>query len=141
MNKTFKGKLAMGETLKIRLSTSQGLTGYQIRKFQIITTDTTDTSYSLVAQIFANDPGSVTATMDFDNPQLLAIAYSDSENSFYNKGEIIFDDKKINQDMYITMADSSGGTTPANYYIELEKVTLDKHEATVATLKDMRGRE
>jgi hypothetical protein len=28
-----------------------------------------------------------------------------------------------------------------NYYIELEKVKLDLNEATVATLKDMRGRE
>jgi hypothetical protein len=28
-----------------------------------------------------------------------------------------------------------------NYYLELEQVKLDLNEATVATLKDMRGRE
>ena len=41
---------------------------------------------------------------------------------------------------YITLQDTqnAGGS---NYYIELEQIKLDLNEATVATLKDMRGRE
>ena len=53
---------------------------------------------------------------------------------------IIFDNTTINQDMFITHFDASVGK-PVNYYIELEQVKLDLNEATVATLKDMRGRE
>jgi hypothetical protein len=35
----------------------------------------------------------------------------------------------------------SGGGVACNYYLELEEIKLSEHEAAVATLKDMRGRE
>ena len=44
----------------------------------------------------------------------------------------------FNQDIYITCYSTDN---KINYYIELEQVPLSKDEATVATLKDMRGRE
>ena len=49
----------------------------------------------------------------------------------------IFDNTIVNQDIYITHSDIVG-TTPCNYYLELEQVKLDLNENTVATLKDIR---
>jgi hypothetical protein len=33
------------------------------------------------------------------------------------------------------------GSEDCNYYLELEQIKLDLNQSTVATLKDMRGRE
>ena len=65
-------------------------------------------------------------------------APNNAERAFANP--IIFDDKIINQDIYVTHMDI-GGSENNNYYIELEQLSLNLSEATVATLKDMRGRE
>ena len=53
MNKTFKGKLADGEELRIRLTTNDGLTGYKIVKFQLFPTNynVTDEYNSSVWQV------------------------------------------------------------------------------------------
>jgi len=51
---------------------------------------------------------------------------------------IIFDNVTFNQDIFITAIDI-GAAAECNYYLELEQFTLDLSEATVATLKDMRG--
>ena len=53
---------------------------------------------------------------------------------------VIFDNEIFNQDIYVTNYDAATGES-MNYYIELEVLNLDLAEATVATLKDMRGRE
>ena len=52
----------------------------------------------------------------------------------------MFDHVKVNQDIYISHHNADG-TSSCNYYIELEQMKLNLDEATVATLKDMRGRE
>ena len=41
--------------------------------------------------------------------------------------------------MFFTHQNTHADAGPVNYYIELEQVKLDLSEATVATLKDMRG--
>ena len=46
--------------------------------------------------------------------------------------------KSFNQDIYVTMKDSSTGES-CNYYIELEQMKLNLDEQTVATLKDIRN--
>ncbi len=53
---------------------------------------------------------------------------------------VVVDNKIINQDIFITLRCHNAAAS-LNYYIELEQVKLDLNEATVATLKDMRGRE
>jgi len=84
----------------------------------------------------------VTTTVNFDNPLLLAVAYSSGDSASVTAVQetVIFDNVKFNQDIYITHVEQSGSQA-CNYYIELEQVKLDLNEATVATLKDMRGRE
>ena len=72
----------------------------------------------------------------------MAAAYYKDDDQNYNPGfiNIIIDSAKFNQDIYITHADVAS-SNKVNYYLELEQVKLDLNEATVATLKDMRGRE
>ena len=95
--------------------------------------------------MFAEKVGTVPttlATVDFRNPLLLAANVYISGNAsaeVYNQ-QLIFDSVKVNQDIYVTHTENDG-TSAINYYVELEQVPLDLNEATVATLKDMRGRE
>jgi len=136
---SYKGKIDIGMQERIRLKTIRGKVGYKINKFQVMITDTTDTSYQIVAQVFKTDQsGSISAVMDFTNSDLLAVAHADAENNFNNGTVIIFDNEKFNQDIYITMNDSDGGTTPVNYYLELETMELNDLETTQLTLKNLR---
>jgi hypothetical protein len=143
MNKTFKGKAANNTITRIRLSTNDGLTGYKIKKLQTIDTAPGANSCELVTQVFSIKPATASTTINFDDPTLLAIAYYSEHDSSAYPGfvQIVIDEKIINQDIFITCRDVAGGTKDTNYYLELEQVKLSKDEATVATLKDMRGRE
>ena len=141
MIKSFRNKLEAGDQDTIRLSTNQGLVGYRIVKLQLISDDPGGIDVEGVVKVFQHKQTSITNTIDFTDPTLLAAAFyeNDNHNSYYGGETIIFDQTKINQDIYVTYQGYAG--TTMNYYIELEKVKLDTHEATVATLKDMRGRE
>ena len=143
MIKTFRGRLASSDIDRIRLSTNNGLTGYRIVKFQIFPPTPGGASYENVVQVLTEKPSSANATVNFDNPLLLAAAYleGNGSNQYPDNLQVVFDHVKINQDIYISNYDVDGDTEAINYYLELEQVKLDLNEATVATLKDMRGRE
>ena len=142
MIKSFRGLLQHEEQETIRLGTNQGLVGYTIVKFQLISNDPKGVSAESVCKIFTREQDSSTALIDFDDGSLLGVSYfSNSDNPAYVAGlTTIFDNIKFNQDIYVTMY-SALNTEPCNYYIELEQVQLDVSEAAVATLKDMRGSE
>ena len=147
MIKTFKGKIAEDGLLQIRLSTNDGLTGYVLRKFQLMPTAPGVNNVEHVAKIFTtenNETGATRtpdATVNLDDPTLIGVAYyqdnGSSGVSFMT--DVIIDNVTVNQDIYVTHVDAAGGTTGCNFYIELEKVKLSKDEAAVATLKDMRA--
>ena len=143
--KSFRGQLADGGQERIRLSTNDGKTGYLVRKFQTMSVSPGIEQHESITQLFAEKVGTVptgSATVDFRNPLLLAANVYISGNAsaeVYNQ-QVIFDSVKVNQDIYVTHTENDG-TSAINYYIELEQVKLDLNEATVATLKDMRGRE
>ena len=143
--KSFKGRLADGGQERIRLSTNDGKTGYLVRKFQTMSVSPGVEQHESITQLFAEKVGTVPttlATVDFRNPLLLAANVYISGNAsaeVYNQ-QVIFDSVKVNQDIYVTHTENDG-TSAINYYVELEQVPLDLNEATVATLKDMRGRE
>jgi len=141
MIKTFRGNLASSGTQRIRLSTNNGLTGYRIVKFQVFPSTPGSTSYENVVQVYTEKPDEVTGTVTFDNPLLIASAYieGNNANNATDQFQVVFDHVKFNQDIYITNFDVDGDTEPINYYIELEQMDLNLNEATVATLKDMRG--
>jgi len=139
--KTFRGQLPIGLQAQLRLSTNDGLTGYRINKFQVVSSDTSQDTYAIVAKIFLTDQtGNISPTIDFNDTDLLGCAYQDSENDFWNNGIIIFDQETFNQDIFISITDAEGGTTPVNYYIELEQMKLDLNHSTYITIKNIRSR-
>ena len=140
MIKSFRGRLDDGTQQTIRLGTNKGLIGYSIRKFQIIGKDPINTDQEAVIQVYSINPDATPANeINFDDPTLLAVAYYENSDSpsYLGGSVVIFDSVKFNQDIYIT--NQSNTNVPINYYLELEQVKLDLNEATVATLKDMRG--
>jgi hypothetical protein len=148
--KTFKGKISSyvaasaTETgkMRIRLSTNDGKTGYKIKKFQAIGTDVTGRNQESVLKLFSVDPGTPSGAIDLDSPTLLAVCFYEqsSSSSYFGDQVIIVDSKKINQDIWLTH-DEASDDHDVNFYIELETFRLNENEATVATLKDMRGSE
>ena len=142
MIKTFRGLLADGATTKIRLSTNNGLTGYEIKKLQIIHDEPGEQHAEHTVKVFTVKPSAANNTINFDDPTLIAVAYlaENADNAYPVSQVIIMDHVKVNQDLYVTHEDTVGSRA-CNFYVELEQIKLDRNEATVATLKDMRGRE
>ena len=143
MNKSFRQLLSMSTTNTIRLSTNDGLTGYQVHKLQLIPELPGGIAGEFVCTVHSVKPANQPTTVNFDDPTLLAVAFHRSTTATNSDDTtiIIFDNKIINQDIYVCMRDAAGGINKCNYYLELEQIKLDINEATVATLKDMRGRE
>ena len=145
MIKSFRGKLVDGASQTIRLATIRGKTGYVIRKFQVIGNLTGTKTYESTVKIFQYPQETVDGVIDFTNAELLAVNYYLNNPATDNLSEqqIVFDNVKFNQDVFITHNDDHNSPTTAdtwaNYYIELEQVQLSDDEAAVATLKDMRG--
>ena len=149
MIKSFRGILAdynaavegSGQAT-IRLSTHNGLTGYRIKKFQLFGNNPGAVTQESVVKIFSVDVSNTvpTSNVNFDDPTLLAVSYLslNTSNIYPAYDSVVFDNVAINQDIYIQHKDNSTGE-PVNYYIEMEQIKLDLSEATVATLKDMRG--
>ena len=143
--KTYRGTLPIGEQEKIHLSTNNGLTGYRIKKFQIISTTPSITTSEFISQIFLTDQDwSITTTVDFSDSDLLAVAHLENVNTasalHSNATTIIFDNQTFNQDIFINITDAAGATTPCNYYLELEQFKLDINSATYHTLKNIRSK-
>jgi len=140
MIKSFRGQIEDGEIETIRLSTNNGLKGYRIVKLFIVGEDPASTTAEFTVKVFTVKPGSATAEINFNDPTLLGMAYLDQNNgsNYQPQPLIVFDNMTFNQDIYITNVESASDNK-VNYYLELEQVKLDLNEATVATLKDMRG--
>ena len=140
--KTFRGLMTDGEQRRIRLGTTDGLVGYKIIKFQNIQHQPGNNLIEGVMKVWSVKQTTIDALVNFEAPTLLAVCYhEDNDSTAYSTSQvIIIDEQKFNQDIYITFKDVSTGES-MNYYLELERFKLDLNEATVATLKDMRGRE
>ena len=143
MIKSFKGLLEDGGQNRIRLSTRSGEVGYRIVKFQIMQQPATGSDRYSCVQIWNQEqaaPSTTAVTVDFTNAELLgtAIATYDNTQPQLTKATIIFDNKVVNQDIYVTHTElTSGGS--CNYYIEMEIVKLSKETAQYATIRDIRS--
>ena len=142
MIKSFRGLMADGDIETIRLSTNQGLIGYRIIKMALFHVEPGENSAEHTIKVFTVAQTTANNTVNFDDPTLLAAGHlADHADIAYALDTIVvFDNTVFNQDIYVTHVDTRG-SEPCNYYLELEQVKLDINEATVATLKDMRGRE
>jgi hypothetical protein len=125
----------------IRLGTNNGLTGYKIKKFDIVPEAPITSDIEAVMKLEKYEPTTFANTFSFDDPNLLGVAvWWGGAAGVSNPQDWIqiFDNVTFNQDVYISGV-FSGGTFNVNYYLELEQVKLSVDEAAVATLKDMRG--
>jgi len=141
MIKTFRGLLADGAQERITLHTNDGKTGYRIVKLDIMGI-TENENYEASIKVFSILQSlPVTTTIDFSDSTLLAAAlYHDySLPATPARQTIIFDNIVFNQDIFITYAEVTGSGPNLNYYLELEQISLDLNEATVATLQSIRN--
>ena len=139
--KSFRGSIANNTVQTISLHTNDGSTGYRIKKFEIMGEDMNEDVEHCV-KVYTTPQTSVTATYDFSEQELIGAAFlrvTKSATAGYNDAVIVFDNITFNQDIYITHKDVGGSAKNCNYHIELEKVSLDLNENTVATLKDIRN--
>ena len=144
MIKSFRGKLTSDSSTTdqdtIRLSTNKGQVGYRIVKFQVMPISESD-DVGAVIKVYKYKQTAVDADIDFADETMIAAAlYRQDSGNQYNFAEaVIFDHVKFNQDIYVNITDATGSTIRGNYYIELEQMSLDLNEQTVATLKDIRN--
>jgi len=141
MIKSFRGMMADDTQQRITLHTNDGKTGYRVVKFQMIAEATGTYDHGFIMKIYkVKQPLPVTALIDFSDQTLLAAGYiATHENIQYPLlSVIVFDTETFNQDIYITCKDIETGQN-CNYYLELEQVSLDLNEATVATLQSIRN--
>mgnify|MGYP003127921729 CR=1 FL=1 len=143
MNKilSYKGLLADGGQDTILLSTKKGEKGYRIKTFRLMPIDP-DEDIESTAQLFSIEQSSVTASIDFSNNRLLGAGIIRGGTGVSQPlTEItIFDQIIFNQDIFVTLKGASYARS-VNYYLELEVLSLNEMEATVATLKDIRNND
>jgi len=146
--KSFRGQMASSTQEIIHLHTNDGSVGYRIKKLEAIQKSPGAASKDCEGLIqvwkISQDTtdAAVIGTIDFSNQRLLGIVfYTGDPNADQSPDEFvsIFDNEVFNQDIYITYFDVRGVNDPMNYYIELEQMSLDLNENTVATLKDIRN--
>ena len=140
MNKTFSGLIADDEIETIRLSTNKGLIGYRIKKFECIFQNPAGLTAEAIMKVYTVKPDATDGIISFNDPTLIGAAFleNNSSSSYFGGKTIVFENVTFNQDIYITYEDNGAGHA-CNYYLELEQINLHLNEATVATLKDMRG--
>jgi len=144
--KTFRGLMADGAQDTINLHTNDGKTGYRIVKFQLFPQNPAEANAESVVKIYKVDQkitgaNPTTSTADFSDQTLVAIAAmgnSTAGNVYPPTLTVVFDNEIFNQDIYLTHKETTG-SEEVNYYIELEQVTLDLSQATVATLQSIRS--
>jgi hypothetical protein len=140
--KSFRGLLADGTVEKIRLSTTNGLTGYKIVKFELFPFQPGQATTENTVTVHTIEPAASTSAVEvnFNSPTLLAAGtfHESHADNLVTESVVVFDNVVFNQDIFVAHTDT-GGAIPVNFYLELEQVKLDLNEATVATLKDMRA--
>ena len=143
MIKTYRGTLADEGQDQIRLKTNKGDIGYRITKFQVISTTPGAASVEAVVKVYKRKQSTSTidGTINFTDGDLIAVAYyTDQANHAYLEtviGPIIFDQEIFNQDIYVTSVDVDSSTS-MNYYLELEQVSLNENQTTMATLQSLK---
>ena len=141
MIKSFRGILADGEQARITLHTNDGKIGYRIVKFTIMDATPGAANAEFVTKIYKTSQSTIDGAVDFSSNQLLAAATLVMQTSPANNQTpvaVIFDQEIFNQDIYVTNFDADS-SNPVNYFIELEQISLDLNQATVATLQSIRN--
>ena len=136
---TYRGQIPTGQQERLHLSTNNGLTGYRIKKFQIISSAPGNGNAEYVMKVRLTEDDNVGPVVNFNDTSIVAVAFVTDRTTNEGSNEtIIFDSEIFNQDVFVTCADVTGNTVPCNYYLELEKLKLDLNASTISTLKNIR---
>jgi len=151
MIKTFRGMLpgvqggSAGSVNTIVLHTNNGKTGYKIHNLELIQKSPGAANCEGLVIVWKTTPtaAQITATtIDFSDNTILAVAFysaNTTSQSYPEDMTVIFDKDIVNQDIYLTYIDVSTVNDDMNYYLELEQISLDLNESTVATLQSLRN--
>jgi len=139
---SFRGLLDNNGQDTINLHTNDGKTGYVIKKFEALSRYPSGSSVESVIKIYSvpQTDTSTFNTIEFTDQTLLAaLFYEGNSNDYYTSQIItIFDNVKVNQDIYVTCTSTDG---KMNYYIELEQMDLTEDQALVAIVKNLRNEQ
>jgi len=128
---SFRGQVENGGTTtnawlkKIRIQGPTGSVAYRITKFQIMDAAPGAAGTDLVVKIYREIQTSATGTIDFEDDELLAAAWTSASSAIGIVGPqvVIFDNALFVRNIFVTGYDVTTAGT-ANYYIELEEVKL-----------------
>lgn len=143
---SFSGLMADKTQERIALQTNNGLIGYKIKKFQMMSNQPVNDNTEHIMMIWKVEQDATTVAAglnapDFSDNRLLAAGVYTNPSAAHTVASftsVIFDNEVFNQDIYITHSDEQADIA-CNFYIELEQMKLDLNEQTVATLKDIRN--
>ena len=139
----YRGNIPIGTQDRIKLTTNDGKRGYKIVKFEIISQTPGNVNSELLCKILSTaQTGNITEIVNFTDHDLLAVAFSKSVSNDglgADSKTIIFDNRKFNQDIFVSVTDAVGSTVPCNYYIELETMSISDLESTMMTLQNLRS--
>jgi len=143
--KSYRGLLTDDDQIKIRLKTKTGMTGYRIKKFQVMPFDIDgSSSHECSVCIWKVKQATVSNDVDFTQGSLLASAYyvrslnpSAPYVALISEQSVVFDNEVFNQDIFVSYQSGQSGQK-INYYIELEQLKLSDTEQAMAILKSMR---
>jgi len=141
---SYRGLMADLTQDTIPLHTNDGKTGYKIVKLEgIPNTPGTTAIQESVIKIYSIEQTTIDGTVDFSDGTLLGTLYvkMDASDEAPSTINVIFDNVKFNQDIYITHQDVSVGTESCNYYLELEQIDLTEDQALVAIVKNLRNEQ
>jgi len=133
--------MATDTQTKIRLSTVKGKVGYRITKLDVISAAPATSGHESVLKVYTTEQTTNTATIDFDDGDLLACAFyagNTASNQYPVNIVVVFDNATINQDIFVTHLDPTGNNS-LNYYMEMEVINLDEMAAEYTTLKNIRS--
>jgi len=141
--KSYRGLLADGGQDKIRLTSTDGRTGYKIIKFRVMNPQAGASAYEMesTVKIYKTEQTIVDAMVDFSEGVLLGAAQLGTHGSFGTYPQstiIIFDSEIFNQDIFVTHKNLHSDALECNYYIELEQIKLSSAQAEVLIVKDLR---
>ena len=131
---SFRGLLADGGQDEINLERQNVNLAYRIVKFELLPALPGTSSYEDVAKVYREEQSSITAAIDFTDPDLLAAAYleGNNANSSIDHLNVIFDNVLFSRNIYVTHVDADTGAS-CNYYIEIEEVPV-----TASTLMQLK---
>ena len=130
--KSFKGKVGDGEQDRIYLAGGDSDKGYRISKLEVEPAQPFNRTQETIVKVYLERQSSVDGDVNFKDDALLAVGIfkqNDSTNYFAYEN-VLFDNKVVNQDIYVTCYDAATGEE-MNYYIEFEEVKMSGAEQAV----------